>query len=153
RRVSGGVVMTSTTTSGQPNYCVSLGTREALTSPIVPTNTSTLCPKAVMRTASNSRWSGCAGTISIEALRDGRSSCGPISRPRVATRSAGSRAGETQREYETGEFRETRFLFRHLFHCLLPATGPGRLMVPGRGTWDKGRPKYLVTPFDDMVRA
>jgi hypothetical protein len=31
--------------------------------------TSTLCPKAAMRAASNSRWSGYAGTISIEALR------------------------------------------------------------------------------------
>jgi hypothetical protein len=36
---------------------------------MAPTSSSTLCRKAVMRTASNSRWSGCAGTISIEALK------------------------------------------------------------------------------------
>jgi predicted dithiol-disulfide oxidoreductase (DUF899 family) len=35
---------------------------------MVPTITSTLCPKAAMRTASNSRWSGYAGTISIESM-------------------------------------------------------------------------------------
>ena len=36
---------------------------------MAPTSSSTLCPKVAMRTASNSRWSGYAGTISIEALR------------------------------------------------------------------------------------
>src|SRR5262249_21327541 len=41
-------------------------TRGASTCSMVPTTTSTLCPKAAMRTASNSRWSGYAGTISIE---------------------------------------------------------------------------------------
>ena len=35
---------------------------------MAPTISSTLCPKAAMRAASNSRWSGYAGTISIEAL-------------------------------------------------------------------------------------
>jgi len=34
---------------------------------MVPTSSSTLCPKVAMRMASNSRWSGYAGTISIEA--------------------------------------------------------------------------------------
>ena len=38
---------------------------------MAPTITSTLCPKAATRTASNSRWSGYAGTISIEASGDG----------------------------------------------------------------------------------
>jgi hypothetical protein len=40
----------------------------ALTWSMVPTISSTLCPKVAMRTASNSRWSGYAGTVSIEAL-------------------------------------------------------------------------------------
>jgi predicted dithiol-disulfide oxidoreductase (DUF899 family) len=34
---------------------------------MAPTSSSTLCPKVAMRMASNSRWSGYAGTISIEA--------------------------------------------------------------------------------------
>ena len=34
-------------------------------------NGETLCPKAAMKTASNSRWGGYAGTISIEHLENG----------------------------------------------------------------------------------
>src|SRR5262249_49593468 len=45
----------------------------ASTCSMVPTITSTLCPKAAMRTASNSRWSGYAGTISIESMYGGES--------------------------------------------------------------------------------
>src|ERR687891_318474 len=41
--------------------------RAASTWSTAPISSSTLCRKAVMRTASNSRWSGCAGTISMEA--------------------------------------------------------------------------------------
>src|SRR3984893_11680800 len=44
-------------------------TRGALICSMVPTITSILRRKAATRPASNSRWSGYAGTISIEALR------------------------------------------------------------------------------------
>ena len=44
-----------------------LATGAASTWSMAPTSSSTLCPKVAMRTASNSRWSGYAGTISIEA--------------------------------------------------------------------------------------